>query len=96
MNTEKELVKTENIVLQLLKDDERCRNDDKWITYKVMRRITNIYIPFEDFSKIPAFETVSRVRRKIQNSKGLFLPTDEGVIAKRSVRREVFAQWSKE
>ena len=86
MDTQEEFTKTTDIVMHLLKTDLRCRNDDKWLTYQVMRRFTKIYIPFEDFKKIPAFASVQKVRQKIQNKLGLFPPTQPDVIKKRNYR----------
>ena len=86
----KEIKTVKEIILNLLETDERCRNDDKYLTYKVMRHFTKIYIPFEDFCKIPAFETIKRVRAQIQNVEKRFLPTDEIVINRRNNRRKVF------
>lgn len=90
METEKEIKIVNVIVLELLEKDERCRNDDKWLTYQVMRKFTNIYISFQDFEKIPTFETISRVRRKIQNVDKKFLATDENIIKKRQSRQKIF------
>jgi hypothetical protein len=91
-NTKSEIRKVSEIVLKLLKEDDRARNDDKWLTYKVFREYTNIYIPFEDFQTIPSFETVSRVRRKIQNKDKLYQPTSAAVINKRTNRRHIFKE----
>lgn len=88
METKEELLKVKEYVLQLLEQDERCRNDDKWLTYCVMRKFTNIYIPFDDFQKIPSFESIRRTRANIQNKEGKFLPTDPEVIKKRKIRQE--------
>ena len=90
METKVEIHKVTDLVLDLLKDDVRCRNDDKWLTYRVMRFFTNIYIPFEDFKKIPAFETIKRCRAKIQNVDQLYLPTEEQVIRRRKQRSKIF------
>lgn len=87
METKKEFREVSKIVEQFLKEDERCRNDDKWLTYKVMRCFTNIYIPFEDFSKMPAFESIKRCRAKIQNELKLYPPTDPEIIRKRQKRQ---------
>lgn len=43
---------------------------DKMLCYRVYERIcknngSGIYIPFELFKKLPAFETISRARRKL-------------------------------
>lgn len=92
METEKEIKKVNELVLKLLEDDVRCRNDDKWLTYKVMRHFTNIYIPFEDFKNIPAFETIKRCRAKIQNVEKKFIPTDEKVLKKRQSREKTFKE----
>lgn len=86
---------TEDIVLHLLKTDERCRNDDKWLTYRTIRFFTNIFIPFEDFKRFPSFETVSRARRKVQNQQGLFPPTDQEVIVKRKIRSDTIIHWNR-
>lgn len=88
--TLKEITNVKEIVLKLLETDIRCRNDDKWLTYKVMRHFTKIFIPFEDFSKIPAFETIKRCRAQIQNVEEKFLATDPEVLAKRKRREKTF------
>jgi hypothetical protein len=92
METKEEIVKVNGVVLELLRTDERCRNCDKWLTYLVMRRFTKIYIPFEDFKKIPAFETIKRCRAKIQNVDKMFIPTDIKVLNKRQRREKVFKE----
>jgi hypothetical protein len=92
METEEEIKKVSVIVAQLMTEDERCRNDDKWLTFRVMQKFTNIFIPFEDFKKIPAFETVKRVRAKIQNKELRLLPTNREVALKRKMREDIFAK----
>ncbi len=95
-HTKKEFKKVSDLVLHFLEIDERCRNDDKWLTYLVMRQYTNIYIPFDDFKKIPAFETIKRCRAKIQNGDKLFLPTDPKVLKRRHHRQNYISNWSVE
>lgn len=90
--TKTEVHNVKKQVLELLEKDIRCRNDDKYLTYCVMRKYTNIYIPFEDFGKIPAFETIKRTRANIQNKQKLFLPTIEEVRIKRRIREETFKE----
>ena len=79
MQPEQELMQVKGIVEEILSNDERARNDDKYLTFKVMQRYTKIYIPFEDFNKIPAFESIKRMRALIQNKEGRYLPTDDKV-----------------
>lgn len=67
------------IVEDLLRDDIRCRNDDKWLTYRVFEIIAKkhgqgIFIPFNLFNEFPAFETIKRTRAKIQNEEKRYLP----------------------
>lgn len=96
METIQEFKTVNDLVICLLKEDVRCRNDDKWLTFRVMRHFTNIYIAFEDFNKIPAFETVKRCRAKIQNKDKLYLPTIEAVSIKRRQRqKEVYNIYKK-
>lgn len=93
METEKEIKVVDKLVRKFLQEDERCRNDDKWLTYRVMKEFSpSMYIPFEDFVKLPAFETVKRCRAKIQNDKHLFLPTSAEVRKKRHIREDVFRE----
>ena len=69
MKTKQEFNKVSQIVEKLLKENVRCRSDDKYLIFLTMSHFTKFYIPFEDFKKIPAFETISRVRRMIQKDK---------------------------
>jgi len=94
METIYEFTKTQELVETLLKEEVRCRNDDKWLCYRVIRHFTKAYIPFEDFSKFPSFETISRVRRKVQNDEDKYLPTDPEVLLKRRLRSQDVALWS--
>lgn len=87
LGTKAEFRTVKAIVEYLLETDERCRNDDKYLTYKVFRYFTKIFIPFEDFNKIPAFETVKRTRASIQNVERRFMPTNPDVIARRQKRQ---------
>lgn len=84
----------QDLVMQILENEERARNDDKYLTWRVMRHFTNIYIPFSDFNKIPAFETVKRTRAKIQNKMLKFLPTNPDVFKKRVGREAKVRQWA--
>jgi hypothetical protein len=87
--TIEELRTVAKIVREELANDERARNDDKWLTWKVMRHFTNIIIPFEDFVKMPSFESIRRVRQKIQNIDNEFLPTYPTVIKRRLRERTI-------
>lgn len=89
-----ELKRVKEIVRKILAEDEKARNSDKYLTYKVMKQFTNIAIPFEEFEKIPTFESVRRTRQILQNREHLFMPTDEDIIQKRKSRQKEFKEWS--
>lgn len=92
MDTVDELVNIKELVKNILEHDERARNEDLWLTYRVFRVFTNVYIPFSDFEKLPSPETIARCRRLIQNNDGLFPPTNPDVIAKRAKREKTIRE----
>ena len=62
----------QELIMQILEEDERARDDDLWLTWRVYNRISRVFIPFEDFKKLPRPESISRIRRFIQNTLGLY------------------------
>lgn len=75
-------LKLKEVVEKLLKEEKRCRHDNKWLTYRVMRHYTKIFIPFQDFLRIPSFESIAKCRRDIMNKEGKFndpMPDEEGI-----------------
>ena len=90
---------TTKLVESLLRSEDKCRNSDKWLSYRVYEEVArqnkkSIFIPFELFNLFPSFETIFRVRRKFQNGKGMYLPTDRTVLEKRQTREETIKTWS--
>ena len=51
-------------IIELMKNDQKCRNSDKWLVWKYLRDKAgiNIFIPFEDFERMPSFESIRRIR----------------------------------
>jgi len=76
MKTKQEFDTVKVIIERLLREDVRTRNDDKYLTFRVMSHFTRIFIPFEDFKKMPQFESVSRIRRMIQSKRKDLRPTE--------------------
>ena len=78
-------------VLKILESDERARNDDHWLIWKYIREIDkiNMFIPFEDFKRMTSFESITRMRRELQNDSGLYPPTNS-VIANRRAKEQRF------
>lgn len=93
-HTIKEFNTVKDLVVKLMSNEERCRNDDKYLTFRVMQHYTKIYIPYDDFKKIPAFETIKRCRAIVQNNEGRLLPTLESVRNKRKQRQNSVRRWT--
>jgi hypothetical protein len=68
-----------------LKYNPYARGDDEYLI-----KITKKYCQSHDL-KIPASETITRCRRRIQNNEGLFLASDE-VQRKRKEREKQFSE----
>ncbi|KKN40571.1 hypothetical protein LCGC14_0732070 [marine sediment metagenome] len=60
------------IVEEILEKDKRAREDSAWLLYKVWRRYTKIFIPFENFKNLPSPEGIMRVRRILRNQENKF------------------------
>lgn len=75
---------TKQIVEKLLKEDPRCRNDDRWLIICVLKKFgVKFWIDYDKLKEIPAFESITKCRRKLQNEENKynveeFLP-EEGV-----------------
>jgi hypothetical protein len=75
------------VVREVMKEDRRARRDRKWLSYKVMRRYTKIFIPYQDFLKIPSFESIAKCARDILNKNNEFpedFVAEEGVTYEQS------------
>lgn len=86
------------IVFQLLKNEQRCRSDDKWLSYRVYEEIAkkhgkSIFVPYELFKEFPSFETISRVRRKLQHNDGLFTANND-TLQRRTEKEMWVRKWS--
>jgi hypothetical protein len=97
-STLNELRTVKAIIRRFMEVDLRCRNSDKWLTYKVYEYIAEkngkkIFIPFELFDKFPAFESVKRMRALIQNKEKALQPTDPDVWNRRKIRQKAVEQF---
>lgn len=84
-------------ILKLLREDERCRNSDKWLIYRYLKDVQGIpiYMPFQDFERMVSFESVTRARRHVQNNDGMFLPSDPEVRRRRDISEESWIRWAR-
>ena len=98
-----EFKNTRDVVEEVLEEDKLSRNNDKWLIFKVLQKmgfnvqLENGYLKFElelcDMYKFPSFETITRVRREIQNDLGKYLPTDPMVMHQRKIKEEIIRKY---
>jgi hypothetical protein len=91
-DVDREIETTKVIVRDILKTDQRARNEDLYLIYLVFRKFTNIFIKFSDFRKLPSAETITRIRREL-NAKNLFLADDPKVLERRQRREREFKEY---
>ena len=78
MVIERTIENLKSIVSRILKRDERARDDDLWLYLKVLEEQGHkIFINWDELDSIPRPESVSRIRRTIQNNEQQFTPSDE-------------------
>ena len=67
-----------SIVSRILKRDELARDNDLWLYLKVLEEQGHkVFLNYDELDSIPKPESVSRIRRTIQNDEQLFTPSDE-------------------
>jgi len=67
-----------NTVIEVLREDVRARDSDKWLIIQVLRKLgINIYLDYSQLNDMPSFESITRCRRSIQNQEGLYPPKPE-------------------
>jgi len=98
-------IKLTEKVERVLRQFPETRNSDAlltiqiWKTYNDSQLITwkdwiSKYIKLETVLDLPREDTVKRVRAKLQNEKGLYLPTSIEVRKKRRINEESWHNWS--
>lgn len=98
LNEDEEFIKeeartTKKIVEEILKNDERARNDDIWLLIRVWREQgKKIYISANERKGLISPETITRVRRKIQNDEGKYVPTDAEIVRRRGIKEKVYQE----
>jgi len=70
--------KLKDVVHEVLSEDYKSRNSDKWLILEVLRKMGfKIYIDYNELEDIPSFESITRCRRFIQNNLGECLPNQQ-------------------
>ena len=81
----------------ILRKYPEARNDDRYLWLMYVREFDDLgkyisYVPYGVLKKAVSFGTLVRVRRKLQNDEGKYLPTDPDVIRKRSKRQRIIRE----
>jgi hypothetical protein len=91
------LLETKRLVKMLLIGDEKTKNSDKWLEWKVFLYDTGLSpedLPYDIFALARPFESVRRTRAQLQSeSPGLYGPTDPEVIVKRKRSETAYRQF---
>jgi hypothetical protein len=93
----KELRQTKTEVLDILERFEGTRNNDFYLVWLWLKYYGGLdELPFLEWKKIEKlsgkFESIRRVRQKIQNEDQMFLPTDPQVFVRRHKRERRFRE----
>lgn len=99
METVRTISKTEALVEQMLEESESARNSDYYLFALICTRVTNkapsqiTLLDVADNRRIPKYETVTRVRRRLQAER----PELAGTRAKkaRTEQEAVFKEYSR-
>jgi len=85
----------QRLVEEVLQESQRARNNDLWLLlqYWQKKQYIKVFIPFEKIGEMTAAESITRARRKIQNTEGKLLPTDPQVLIKRKIKEEALKEY---
>jgi hypothetical protein len=89
MEINKVVESLKSVVPRVLKKDERARDDDLWLYLQVLKEQGHkIFINWDELSVMPRPESVSRIRRTIQNDEQKFTPSDDTYDRRKKLNRE--------
>lgn len=94
-------------IVNVLSSSVEARNDDKVLIFNICKNLKvplspsgELIISLERLGDLPSFESIRRLRQKIQNEEGRFIPTYGNVLCKRGFTqdlvRSVFGESSNE
>ena|SRR3990167_3965437 len=102
MNQNTELKQLEEKVMNVLSSFPLARNSDKWLVLKVWEAegIINTdgkWIINESLlPELTTPESITRIRRHIQNDQGILLPTDHTIMVQRRIKEEFIKNYFSE
>ena len=96
LQVQRQLYDTKKLVYNLLIGDERARNSDKWLEYKVFLYDTGLTVhalPFEVWESVRSMESVRRTRQLIVVEHPELDATDPEIIKRRDAAREGYRRF---
>lgn len=92
MNTEENLDRMKDKVWRMLLKIKETRNSDKRLIYEILTEYHGFFMTFDEFNDFPPFESIRRMRQKIQ-ADGDFKPTDLEVWIKRGHQEKEYHRY---
>jgi hypothetical protein len=92
---EKTVESLKSVVARVLKKNEQARNDDRILILEVLRELGfKIYVDYNFLEAMPQFESITRVRRDLQNNEQKFTADDETYNRRSGLNSESKNYWS--
>ena len=87
-----------NQVESVLESNDQTRNSDITLTIEIWKayyphKVADGTVALNDLYDLPREDNVKRIRAKIQNEEGRFLPTNEDIRKKRGISEEKWRKW---
>ena len=83
--------KLKTSIEELLKEDPRCRKDDKWLIICTLKKLGfNFWIDYRDLKNIPAFESITRCKRMILHQENKYNDAfpEEGITYEKPIKKQ--------
>lgn len=94
-------MKTYDIVEEVLEENEKSRDNDFSLCIQVYLKLgfakrmpLGIILYYKNIEDAPSFETITRIRRQIQNDEGRFKPSREVEERRENHRKEIKERYS--
>jgi hypothetical protein len=82
-------------VSRILKRNELARNDDRVLILEVLKEMNfDIKVNYDQIDAMPSFESITRVRRMIQNDEQKFTSDDETYKKRAGLNKESKEYWT--
>lgn len=83
------------VVMKVMKDDSINRNCDKWLVINVLKELGFlIKVEIDQVRHMPSFETLTRLRREIQNTDGELFADEEVQEMRDSKEDKIYSRYS--